>query len=88
MVSGLQGLERLEWGILSSSSTSIILDNETSNTEWIPFLPNTPEPNPGGSPTVEYISIRQFTSHITEALPKTRIKVYNSKIMQFDDKES
>lgn len=88
LVSGLQTLERLEWGILNNTSTSIILDNESSNTEWIPFLPNTQESSPGGTPTVEYISVVQFTSNLTKALPNTRIKVYNSKIMQFEDNDS
>ncbi|XP_061172726.1 uncharacterized protein LOC133182036 [Saccostrea echinata] len=82
MVSGLKHLEKLEWGIMNNSSTSIILDNETSNTEWIPFLPNTEETSPGGSSTAEYISVIQFTANLTKALPNTRIKVYNSSVIQ------
>lgn len=88
LVTGLQSLERLEWGIMNNTSTSIILENETSSTKWIPILPKTQESSPGGTTTVEYISVLQFTSNLTKALPNTRIKVYNSKIMQFEDKDS
>jgi hypothetical protein len=88
MVSKLQHLEQLEWGIVNNTSSSIILDNETSNTEWIPFLPNAEETSPGSNTNVEYISVVQFTSNLTKALPNTRIKVYNSKIEQYSDRGS
>ncbi|XP_062595488.1 uncharacterized protein LOC134256839 [Saccostrea cucullata] len=82
VVSGLKQLEKLEWGIMNNSSTSIILDNESSNTEWIPFLPNVEETSSDSSSTAEYISVIQFTSNLTKALPNTRIKVYNSSVIQ------
>ncbi|XP_053376690.1 uncharacterized protein LOC123526360 [Mercenaria mercenaria] len=88
-VENLKKLKTLEWIIPQSSTSSIILDdNSNSGTDksiegnqWIPFqtVLGLELTDSNKSPAAQYISVQQLESKLEASLPETKVKVCSAK---------
>lgn len=87
-VSRMTFLQQLDWGVVVDSSTTVVLDDESTctaastnrkKTECIPFLPEDCDTDVNVAVVdllPEYVSINQMLERLSVNLPDSKIRVF------------